>query len=126
MAMADAFASSEAHYRDQVLAATWGHLAPRRNKKYRGRLVYAVGCYGNDHLNPTVLSCEFAELEDSPWFYSVLTDFLHKQEFEVGCVYEFRGAFRNYRFEGETTLLMDHNTPVQTGNAGGSSARDAS
>ena len=109
MSMADAFAPIEAHYRAQIQAETWGHLAPKKNTTYRGRFVYAVGCYGNDHLNPTVLVCEFADLDDSPWFVEALLEFIRVQAFEVGYVYEFRGSVKNYVFRGHiTTILNTH------------------
>lgn len=111
--IADVFAPAEASYREDVRRATWGHLTPKKNKTYRGRVVYALGCFGSGELNPTVLHCDFGDLESSPWFYDALHEFLDSiswepgQEFrprkghgDVGCVYEWTGTFRNYKFRG--------------------------
>lgn len=110
--MADVFAPIEAKYHAQVIADTWGHLAPRKNKTYRGFVVFAVGCFGNDELNPTVLSCEFKDLDDSPWFYDALAEFIGSPNWNVetkafpsGGVYRFDGSFRNYKFKGTFTRM---------------------
>jgi hypothetical protein len=96
----DAFAPAEAIFAHRVRVATWGHLAPRKNKSYRGHIVFGVGCFGSDGLNPTALECEFGELESSPWFYDAVTELMQPFTTEVGCVYRWEGAFRNYEFKG--------------------------
>lgn len=101
--LADAFAPADAHYREQVMQATWGHLAPQRNIAYPGSIVFAVGCYGSDPLNPTVLSCGFKDLDDSPWFFDAMSEFLSSRTFKPGAVYRFDGSFKNYRFRGKIT-----------------------
>jgi len=98
--LADALRSWEAHYAYEMRCHTWGHLAPKRNKTYRGHIVFAIGCYDSGELNPTPLECEFAELYDSPWFYDALIELLQSIETEVGCVYRWEGTFRNYKFKG--------------------------
>jgi len=70
----EAFAPAEAVYKAQVMENTWGHLAPKKDVTYRGRIVYAVGCFGNDPLNPTPLVCEFKNLDSSPWFFNAMND----------------------------------------------------
>ena len=102
--MADAFAPVEAHYRAQVYKDTWGHLAPKKNKAYRGSIVFALGCYGSDYLNPTVLSCEM-NIDDSPWFFDAMTDFLSSLGGEAGGVYKWAGTFKNYEFSGSVRRL---------------------
>jgi hypothetical protein len=98
--LADVFVPVEAHYRTQVLKATWGHLAPRKNKTYRGSVVFALGCFDNGHLNPTPLTCEFEGLDDSPWFYEALIEFLQTLGGDEGGVYRWDGTFLNYEFRG--------------------------
>jgi len=103
--MAEIFAPVEARYRAAVLAETWGHLAPKMNVKYHGHVLWALGCCGNDELNPTVLGWELTsrkglELESSPWFFDYLIEFLQKQGREPGTVWRFDGWFRNYEFVG--------------------------
>lgn len=91
----------EARYHAQVMKMTWGHLAPRKNKTYRGHIVFAVGCFGDDHLNPTMLSAEFKGLDDSPWFFDAMRDFIEAHKGAPGNVYRFDGTFRNYDFAGQ-------------------------
>lgn len=102
--MADAWAPVEAHYRAQVFEETWGHLAPRKNKSYRGHITFALGCFGNDPLNPTVLACEIG-IDSSPWFFDAMIDFLQSLKCEEGGVYRWEGAFRNYEFKGAVQRL---------------------
>jgi hypothetical protein len=104
--IADAFAPAEARYKSLVLANTWGHLAPRKNRTYKGYAIYALGCFGDDHLNPTALECEFKGLDSSPWFFDALMEFLGAQEGETGGVYRFDGTFRNYNFHGTIQQLQ--------------------
>ncbi len=97
--MADAFAPVEALYRARVIESTWGHLAPLKNKTYSGHMVFALGCFGSDALNPTVLECEIG-LDSSPWFYDAMIDFLSSLGGDEGGVYRWDGTFRNYEFKG--------------------------
>lgn len=103
--LADAFAPSIAKYKAEQLKATWGHLAPKKNKAYRGFIVFAIGCFGDDALNPTALECEFNGLDSSPWFFDAMTDLLGSLETEAGCIYRWEGTFRNYEFDGETRKM---------------------
>ncbi len=111
--MEEAFAPAESRHRQAVLADTWGHLDPKRNNKYAARVVYAVGCFGSDCLNPTVIASEFEDLDSSPWFFDSLQDFLSESaphgDDEVGCVYEWIGTFRNYKFKGTFRLILNAN-----------------
>lgn len=109
MAWIEAFAPAEARYSAAVMGATWGHLAPEKNHTYHGYIVYAVGCFGNDPLNPTPLACEFEDLDSSPWFFDALNDFIgdRRRNNKEGCVYRFDGSFRNYVFRGRITKVFD-------------------
>lgn len=102
--MADVFAPVEARYRAQVLKATWGHLAPRRHKAYSGHVVFAVGCFGSDPLNPVALECEIG-LDSSPWFFDAMEDFMQSLKCEEGGVYRWDGVFKNYEFKGTVRRL---------------------
>jgi hypothetical protein len=102
--IADAFAPTKARYKEEVTRDTWGHLAPKR-LTYKGCFVFAVGCFGSDDLNPTVL--EFAlksrngeELDSSPWVFNALMDYLRELPYEAGKVYRWTGTLRNYKFSG--------------------------
>ena len=102
--MADAWAPVDRHYKEQIFRETWGHLAPKRNKSYPGTITFAVGCYGSNDLNPTILSSTF-DLQDSPWFFDAMDDFVRDNRGEAGNVYHFDGAFRNYKFQGKIRLV---------------------
>lgn len=105
MPWTDAFAPAENLYRQKVMEETWGHLAPKKNKTYKGRIVFATGIFGNDNLNPTALLCEFKGLDSSPWFYDCMAEFLSENHGEPGGVYLFEGNFKNYVFEGEIKTI---------------------
>lgn len=118
MPWTDAFAPVEAKYREDVLQDTWGHLAPKKNKTYRGYLTFAIGCYDHGSSNPTPLKVQFPGLDHSPWLY----DFIHeqlqnwqngkgrrrrtKERFAVGHVYRFDGVFRNYKLSGKIKRIL--------------------
>lgn len=110
------------HNHREQLKDTWGHLAPKKNKTYRGRVVYAIGCFGDDKLNPTVIDYDFGDLASSPWFYEALHEFLGDGDApngydghsymigglrnDEGCVYEWTGTMRNYNFTGQRRLVF--------------------
>ena len=93
----------------QVTQATWGHLAAKKGKIYHGRIVYAVGIYGSDRLNPTVLLSEFEGLSNSPWEYDAVQAFLQYKDTpkDEGCVYEFVGSMQNYECKGTIKKIFD-------------------
>jgi hypothetical protein len=103
--IADAFKSHEAIYRAKVLEETWGHLAPKENKTYKGFVIFALGCFGSDRLNPTVLQCELGDLDGSPWLYDALIEFLQSLGGDEGRIYRWDGKFRNYEFRGTVRQL---------------------
>jgi len=111
---ANAFAASEIDYRAKLLKQTWGNLAPKRDKTYKGHILFAVGCFGDDPLNPTILESEFRGLDSSPWFFDALSEFLSADQhcaagrcrFRAGCVYRFDGTFRNYIFKGSLRVVI--------------------
>lgn len=110
--MEEAFAPAEAEYRRAVMADTWGHLAPVKNRAYPGRLVFSFGVYDSGELNPVILVCDFGELDGGPWFYDAVHDFLQRfTPGEPGCVYEWTGTFKNYRFAGrKPRFVLDANS----------------
>lgn len=92
--------------RELVMKATWGHLAPEKNKTYRGKVIWALGCgYNYSDLNPTVLLCDFEELPDSPWFYDALIDFLQELVERGTGVWQWEGTFRNYSWCGKLSVI---------------------
>lgn len=108
----DLLQSIDAHNQREQMKETWGHLAAEKDKTYTGRVVFAVGCFGDDELNPTPIAYDFAELDSSPWFYEALNEFLQDlpdDQRKPGCVYEWRGTMRNYEFTGRIKRLLNAN-----------------
>jgi len=127
MSLGSAFASAEYEHRQVILEDAWGHLAPRKNITYRGHITFAVGCFGDDELNPTALEVElvsrkYGELSSSPWFYDALSDLLSNwacdgrhgatkklpatwPTVEAGGAYRWEGVFKNYEFVGTLRRL---------------------
>lgn len=108
----DTLQGCEDIYARKVKHATWGHLAPKRGSRYKLRIVFAVGCLGSDDLNPTPICFESRKLSSSPWFYDFLRSWLSNRDDEnrkSGCIYEFKGWFRDYRMTGIVSKLLDAN-----------------
>jgi len=110
MTFGDSMAQAESVYIERVFDDTWGHLAPVKNKKYPIRIVWAVGCYESNSSTIIVSDCA---VDDSPYLYEALNDFIFDIDREnnhlEGCVYEFLGSFKNYKFSGNVTMLYDFN-----------------
>ncbi len=102
---ASAFNAHEAQARERILQETFGHLAPEENKEYRGFVVFAIGCCGSDHLNPTPLEIEFGDLDSSPWLFDSLIEMLQGLQTTEGGVYRWEGRFRNYKWSGRMRRL---------------------
>ena len=100
MSFASVFNEIEYHNFLEVQREMWGHLAPKKNKKYTGKIVYAVGCFSDGYLNPTILHLELGDLDASPWLYDWVNEFVGDFDNEEGGVYELCGSFKNYKFTG--------------------------
>jgi len=101
MSFQSACQSWELAQKEELQYATFGHLAPRKNKTYKGHIVWALGCLGDDHLNPTILDFKLGSLSSSPWFFNSASDFLSTISSESGTVWRWEGTFRNYKFIGK-------------------------
>jgi hypothetical protein len=103
--MEAAMAPAELSYKMAVLDDTWGHLAPKKNRTYRGFIVFAIAAYGGDMV---ILDAHFDDLDDSPWLFDAMQDFVFKdyQQLTDGAVYKWEGTFRNYRFTGTRTVIF--------------------
>ena len=104
MPFIDAYA--ERKYQE-VQRDTWGHLAPKKGQKYIGTFAFAVGCYGG--LGGEVTACVFDGLDDSPWFYEALQDYICTLDMKAGCIYRFEGSFCDGVFNGETPVILNTN-----------------
>lgn len=100
--MDSAFAPVLLANKQAVHKATWGHLAPAKNRTYRGYIVFSISAYGD----MTMIDAEFKNLPDSPWIYDAMYEFVFEDRDLIhGAVYRFDGTFRNYKFDGTRTVL---------------------
>ncbi len=105
MSLASAFEEHEAVYREVALRDTWGHLSPQPQHKYSGHILFSHTSYGYF----VVINDEFEELDNSPWYYDDLHDFINKwlaKNGKAGNIYRFDGTYvkfknENYRFSGK-------------------------
>lgn len=89
-----------AHYKNAKLAETWGHLAPKKNVSYKGKILFCVSGYGD--TGTALIDSKFDNLEDSPWLYDAINDYINDCEgLEDGGIYRIDCTFRNYRFYGK-------------------------
>lgn len=95
----EAFAPIQAHYAAQVQAATFGHLALKKNTTYRGKVLFCKSCYESGSLR--LIDMQIPGADDSPWLYDAIYDYLYKfNSLEDGAVYQIHVTLRNYRFWG--------------------------
>jgi len=99
----DAMGPATARYSAEVMAETWGHLAPEPRRRYPGTIVFTHGAYGD--LTPIVV--EFGQLPDSPWFFDGVLEFIGSRKTAPGKVYRFSGTYMmckngSHRFSGRT------------------------
>lgn len=94
--LAQAFETWEAEEIKREMARTFGHLAPKKNKTYKARIVFTLTCYGSYEVIES-------NLPNSPWMFQAEQDFVSDHAKERGTVYKFEGTFCNYVFKGITT-----------------------
>ena len=80
--------------KQQVMQSTFGHLAPKEGKTYKGTMIYVHGEFGDIVL----LAADFKKLNDSPWLYGAMADYLSEH-----C--EAEGI---YKWTGQMTKENDH------------------
>jgi len=98
--MEAAMAPAEANHRQAVLRSTFGHLAPKKHKTYRGSIVFGYGEYDSGSLNPTILQDNMG-IEGSPWWYDEINEFIrtiHPDGGPCGAVFEVYATWRNYHW----------------------------
>lgn len=106
--MADAFAPIEALNRSIAVSSTFGHLAPKHRKVYKGTILFTCGEYGDY----TCVRSDFGDLPSSPWFHEHIHAFIADHAEERGCLYRFSGTYEMtskdataYRFKGRVRLV---------------------
>lgn len=90
----------------QVQRDTWGHLAPVARRVYQGYMVFTLGAYGDI----TLIDARWDGLDDSPWLFEDMQDYIADRAQESGTVYRFDGTYTMYkngghRFSGKVTAL---------------------
>ena len=98
--IAEAFIPVDESYKEAVMENTWGHLAPRRNIQHKGLMLFARSEYGD----LVILNSAFAGLDDSPWLFQAMMDFVCENTPAPG-IYKFTGSFRNYKFVGDVAKV---------------------
>lgn len=100
MSLESAFAPIEEAYVRHVQEATWGHLAPKKNKRCHGQLIFSRDAYHGGRI--CILKCEFEGLDSSPWSYDFFHDYAQeKSESGDDIIYIFTGYFCNYELHGK-------------------------
>lgn len=99
------FAPIEAVYREQVAQDTWGHLAPKKNTTYRGRIMTAKSGY--DGSDEKIIDMEWDGLDDSPWIFDYVNDWIweNRELMKEDGVYLIKSTFRNYRMWGKVSQI---------------------
>lgn len=101
----------------QVRQDTWGHLAPKPRRRYKGTILFAESEYGGQ--GRTIIRTDFEDLPSSPWFYESMCDFIYGLEgIEEGSVYRWTGTYQflagrkggyldqgSFRFDGKVELV---------------------
>lgn len=108
MPIIDAYSERKAK---EVRQDTWGHLKPKPNKKYKGKMLLAYSEYSWGLI---VVSTEFeGNTANNPWFYDLLMRYIERLEDEAnlerGKIYKWEGTFvlktdNSGVFEGKTSL----------------------
>lgn len=92
-----------------IMRETWGHLDARPGVEHPGQIVFAEGAFGGERI---VLSVDFGDAGDVPWFYAGIHEWLLDQDAEPGSIYRFDGVYRlaadgANEFVGEVRKVAD-------------------
>lgn len=95
MSYAEVYSGPLAKQYNAVINNTWGHLAPKPRARHKGHIVFAKTCYNQE----VVIESEFAGLNESPWQYEALHDYIHEtlNTKEEGI----------YRFDGDVYMCLN-------------------
>jgi len=75
----------------EVRQDTWGHLAPKIGRKYKGFILIATSPYSG--LGWTVIQDEFEGMESNPWYYDHLCEYINNLDLEDGKLFRFTGTY---------------------------------
>lgn len=106
----DAIAPWEMRQRDEQMSATWGHLHPEDQREYTGYLLFCLGDYGNQ----TIIRSRFGGLDDSPWFFEDMNEFVSQQlsesKAESGSIWRWTGTYKRILTPGREMTDDDYGT----------------
>ena len=81
----------------EVMQDTWGHLAPEPGTKYEGYLTFAHSDYSSQ--GSIIIEARFEGLDDSPWFFQDLNDYIadKTKDEKGGAVFRFDGTYKRFK-----------------------------
>lgn len=77
-------------------AATFGHLAPKPKKYYKGYIVFTLTAFGDT----CIIDFDFKDLEASPWFNIDVLDYITNYTDKVKkdfAVIKWHGNYKKYK-----------------------------
>lgn len=93
-----------AHQKNEQLKETWGHLAPKKNVSYKGKIWFAVSAFQSGSL--LLIDYEFENLESSPWLYDAVQKHINEFDVSESKVYCVVTVFKNYKFKSKLVELL--------------------
>lgn len=106
----DVFGKSK---KEEALKETWGHLAPKYYKQYKGFIIYCINCFGCIDI----IDFDFKDLCSSLWLYDHLYNFVNNNipyGQQGPKIYKFEGTYKcfknnRYEFKGNTIEVKIQN-----------------
>jgi len=94
----EVFAPIEAVYKANVMAQTFGHLAPKPKNIYSGWALFTLTAFGDT----CIIDFEFNNLDASPWFNEDILDYIGAFTDTIPKnknfgVYKFSGTYQKYK-----------------------------
>lgn len=83
-----------------VFNNTWGHMAPKNNVSYKGKVRFCITDHSHYGCQPIIVTYDFIGL-NGPYIHDELFDAVcdwDTEDLKVGVLYERELTFRNYRF----------------------------
>lgn len=101
MSLSDVAASIDAHNRQLALKDAYGHLAPEKNKPYKGIIHIFESAFGKQ----CGLDYSFNGLDSSPWLYEFIQREVSDWRLPYYGLYKWETSFRNYKLTGKPVLV---------------------
>jgi hypothetical protein len=91
--------------RQEVLAHTWGHLAPEKNKDYSLKILFSVSDW-NSQGRSLISTVQGKDLNESPWLYDAIINKIESYKTLKSGVYMIEGVFKNYNISGRAKRIF--------------------